>query len=260
MRILVTNDDGIHAPGLVTAERIARALSDDVWVVAPETDQSGVSHSLSLNDPLRLREISERHFAVKGTPTDCVIMAVKHILAGEPPDLVLSGVNRGQNVAEDITYSGTIAGAIEGTILGIKSIALSQAYGPESRHIVPYETAEAHGPGLIRTILEEGMRAGSLININFPNRSPGDVRGVQVTAQGRRDQEILTIDPRHDGRGNPYYWIAFVRNRQRVENGTDIWALSEGYISVTPLEINLTDEPMMTRLAAVFAGDRPPGG
>lgn len=260
MRILVTNDDGIHAPGLAAAERIARALSDDVWVVAPETDQSGVSHSLSLNDPLRLREISERHFAVKGTPTDCVIMAVKHILAGDPPDLVLSGVNRGQNVAEDVTYSGTIAGAIEGTILGIRSIALSQAYGPESRHLVPYETAEAHGPGLIRTILEEGIRPGSLININFPNRSPGDVRGVQVTAQGRRDQEILTIDPRHDGRGNPYYWIAFVRNRQRIENGTDIWALAEGYISVTPLEINLTDEPMMTRLAAVFAGDRPPGG
>ena len=206
------------------------------------------------------RLVALKRFAVKGTPTDCVIMAVKHILAGEPPDLVLSGVNRGQNVAEDVTYSGTIAGAIEGTILGIKSIALSQAYGPESRHLVPYETAEAHGPGLIRTILEEGMRAGSLININFPNRSPGDVRGVQVTAQGRRDQEILTIDPRHDGRGNPYYWIAFVRNRQRVENGTDIWALSEGYISVTPLEINLTDEPMMTRLAAVFAGDRPPGG
>ena len=129
MRILVTNDDGIHAPGLKVCEEIARALSDDVWVVAPETDNSGVSHSLSLNDPLRLREIGERHFAVKGTPTDCVIMAVRHIMADSRPDLVLSGVNRGPNVAEDVTYSGTVAGAMEGAVLGIPSIALSQAYG-----------------------------------------------------------------------------------------------------------------------------------
>ncbi|MEI8144336.1 MAG: 5'/3'-nucleotidase SurE [Alphaproteobacteria bacterium] len=259
MRILVTNDDGIHAEGLGVAERIARSLSDDVWVVAPESDQSGVSHSLSLNDPLRLREISERHFAVKGTPTDCVIMAVKHILRGEAPDLVLSGVNKGQNVAEDVTYSGTIAGAMEGTILGIRAIALSQSYGPETRKNVPFATAEAHGPGVVRTILEEGLAPGIVANVNFPNRAPGDVKGVQVTVQGRRDQEILTIDPRHDGRGNPYYWIAFVRRPQRIEHGTDIWALSEGYISVTPLRLDLTDVPSMTRLAAVFAGDRPPG-
>src|ERR1700675_517851 len=133
MRILCTNDDGIHAPGLKIVEEIARALSDDIWVVAPETDQSGVSHSLSLNDPLRLRPVGPRHFAVKGTPTDCVIMAVRHIIEGGAPDLVLAGVNRGQNVAEDVTYSGTIAGAIEGTILGIPSIALSQAYGLSTR-------------------------------------------------------------------------------------------------------------------------------
>ena len=128
MRILVTNDDGIHAPGLKVCEDIARALSDDVWVVAPETDNSGVSHSLSLNDPLRLREVGDKQFAVKGTPTDCVIMAVRHIMAENRPDLVLSGVNRGSNVAEDVTYSGTVAGAMEGAVLGISSIALSQAY------------------------------------------------------------------------------------------------------------------------------------
>src|ERR1700722_13757069 len=129
MRILLTNDDGIHADGLATLERIAAQLCDDVFVVAPESDQSGVAHSLSLNDPLRLRQISERRFAVKGTPTDCVIMGVRSILEGRNPDLVLSGVNRGHNVAEDVTYSGTIAGAMEGTILGIPSIALSQCYG-----------------------------------------------------------------------------------------------------------------------------------
>ena len=134
MRILVTNDDGIHAPGLGVAERIAAALSDDVWIVAPETDQSGVSHSLTLNDPLRLREVEARRFAIKGTPTDCVIMGLRHVLRDVRPDLVLSGVNRGQNVAEDVTYSGTVAGAMEGTILGVPSIALSQAYGPGGRN------------------------------------------------------------------------------------------------------------------------------
>ena len=141
MRILLTNDDGIHAPGLGVLEEIARALSDDVWVVAPETDQSGVSHSLSLNDPLRLREIDERHFAVKGTPTDCVIMGIRHILDEKGADLVLSGVNRGRNAAEDVTYSGTVAGAMEGTVLGIPSFALSQAYSFSTKSLPLWETA-----------------------------------------------------------------------------------------------------------------------
>src|SRR5918911_3846667 len=153
MRILVTNDDGIHAPGLGVLERIAATLSDDVWIVAPETDQSGVSHSLSLNDPLRLREIGERHYAVKGTPTDCVIMGVRHILEA-PPDLILSGVNRGQNVAEDVSYSGTVAGAIEGTVLGVASLALSQAYGPQTRAKPHWETALQYGPDVIRRVLK----------------------------------------------------------------------------------------------------------
>ena len=160
MRILCTNDDGIHAPGLKTLETIARQLSDDVWVVAPETDQSGVSHSLSLNDPLRLREISERHFAVKGTPTDCVIMGVRHLMHEHRPDLVLSGVNRGQNVAEDVSYSGTVAGAIEGTILGVPSIALSQAYGPAGGGRVKWHCAEAHAAGIVRKVLEARHRQG----------------------------------------------------------------------------------------------------
>src|SRR5436309_14530276 len=153
MRILITNDDGIHAPGLKACEEVARVLSDDVWIVAPESDQSGVSHSLSLNDPLRLRKVAERHFAVKGTPTDCVIMGVRHILKDGPPTLLLSGINRGQNVAEDVTYSGTIARAMEGTTLGVPSFALSQAYGLETRDTPRFETAIKHGPGLIRRVL-----------------------------------------------------------------------------------------------------------
>src|SRR6476659_3333049 len=165
MRILCTNDDGIHAAGLDTLEAIARQLSDDVWVVAPETDQSGVSHSLSLNDPLRLRELSDRHFAVKGTPTDCVIMGVRHLMHEHRPDLVLSGVNRGQNVAEDVSYSGTVAGAIEGTILGVPSIALSQAYGPGGRNAVKWQCAQAHAAGIVRKVLDLGIEKGCLVTV-----------------------------------------------------------------------------------------------
>src|SRR6516225_9924229 len=157
MRILITNDDGIHARGLAVLEEIARALSGDVWVVAPETDQSGVSHSLSLNDPLRLREIGPRHFAVKGTPTDCVIIGTRYVIPDGKPDLVLSGVNKGRNVGEDVVYSGTIAGALEGTILGIPSFALSQEFGTDTRQKLPWDTALKHGPGIIRKIMENGV-------------------------------------------------------------------------------------------------------
>src|SRR6266516_4882444 len=181
MRILLTNDDGIHAPGLGVLEEIARALSEDLWVVAPEFDQSGVSHSLSLNDPLRLREVSPRHYAVKGTPTDCV----------------LSGVNRGQNAAEDVTYSGTIAGAMEGTILGIPSMALSQAYGPLTRERPNWDTAIHHAPDLIRRVLAAAMPRDVLVNINFPDCAPDEVKGIAITMQGKRDQDLLRIDARH---------------------------------------------------------------
>src|SRR5579871_1776395 len=157
MRVLCTNDDGINAPGLKVVEEIARALSNDVWIVAPELDQSGVSHSLSLNDPLRLREIGPRHFAVKGTPTDCVIMASRYIMPEGRPDLVLSGVNRGRNAAEDVTYSGTVAGAIEGTVLGIPSFALSQAFTAATRKDPHWATARQFGPDLIRRVLADGM-------------------------------------------------------------------------------------------------------
>lgn len=252
MRILVTNDDGIHAPGLDACARIARALSDDVWVVAPEFDQSGVSHSLSLSDPLRLRQVEERRFAVKGTPTDCVIMAVRHILTDRKPDLVLSGVNRGQNVAEDVGYSGTVAGAIEGTVLGIPSMALSQAYGFDTKNAPPYTVAEHFGPGVVRTLLEEGLPPGILVNINFPNRPIDEVAGIAVTAQGTRNQDLLRIDQRNDGRGNPYYWIAFEKRRFETVNGSDLHALDQGRISVTPLRLDMTDEPMMTKLAQRF--------
>lgn len=252
MRILVTNDDGIYAPGLEVCENIARALSDDVWVVAPESDQSGVAHSLSLNDPLRLREVSDRHFAVRGTPTDCVIMGVRHIMK-EPPDLVLSGVNRGRNAAEDVTYSGTVAGAMEGTVLNIPSFALSQSFSAASKGNPHWKTAMTFAPDIVKRVLAEGMPRDVLVNINFPDCAPNAVQGIAVTSQGKRDQELLRIDPRYDGRGNPYYWIAFSRAVPATSrSGTDMSALAENRISVTPLRLDLTDEPFMTTLAGLF--------
>ncbi len=251
MRILVTNDDGIHAEGLDVCVRIAQALTDDVWVVAPETDQSGVAHSLSLNDPLRLREVGERRFAVKGTPTDCVIMALRHIME-EKPALVLSGVNRGQNAAEDVTYSGTVAGAIEGTILGVPSIALSQAYGPAGRNAIHWNCAEAHGPAIVRKVLEAGIDPGILVNVNFPDCAPDQVQGTAVAMQGRRSADFLRIEPRADGRGNAYFWVGFARGKFDLGHGTDLLALSEKKISVTPLRLDMTDEPTLTRFAGLF--------
>ena len=184
MRILVTNDDGINAEGLDVCADIGRALSDDVWIVAPEFDQSGVSHSLSLNDPLRLRAIGERRFAVKGTPTDCVIMGAKHILKDRPPDLVLSGVNRGRNAGEDVIYSGTVAGAVEATILGIPSLALSQAYKSRSEQPPYWDTAVKYGPDIIRRALAAGIPRDVLINVNFPDCAPGDVQGHRGVGAG----------------------------------------------------------------------------
>ncbi len=252
MRILITNDDGIHAPGLNACEEIARELSDEVWIVAPESDQSGVSHSLSLNDPLRLREVGERHFAVKGTPTDCVIMGVRHIMPAVP-DVVLSGVNRGRNCAEDVTYSGTVAGAMEGTVLGIPSFALSQAYTFSTKRTPQWVTATRHAPDLIRRVLDAGMPRDVLVNINFPDCPPDDVAGVAVAVQGKRDQELLRIEPRHDGRGNPYYWIAFGRGGiAGARAGSDLAALNENRIAVTALRLDLTDEGFTTRLAELF--------
>ncbi|MFE1602690.1 5'/3'-nucleotidase SurE [Methylobacterium sp. ID0610] len=253
MRILVTNDDGIHAPGLKVLEEIARELSDDVWVVAPETDQSGVSHSLSLNDPLRLRRVEDNRYAVKGTPSDCVIMGIRHILKDHGPDLVLSGVNRGQNVAEDVTYSGTVAGAMEGTILGVRSIALSQAYGAGGRANVKWHTAAHHGARTVRRILEAGIEPGILVNVNFPDCEPEAVEGIAVVTQGMRNQQLLAIDERLDGRGNPYFWLAFAKARFEPGHGTDLKAIAENRISVTPLRLDLTDEPTLTRFAQALA-------
>jgi len=252
MRILLTNDDGIHAEGIECLERVAKTLSDDVWVVAPETDQSGFSHSLSLSEPLRLRKLDERHFAVRGTPTDCVIMGVRKVLP-EPPDLILSGINSGTNVADDVTYSGTVAGAMEGTLLGIRAVALSQAYvHHEEGRRVPWETAEAHAPALLKRLIDTKLPRGVFLNVNFPNCAPDEVEGTRVTAQGKLAYN-LAIDERRDGRGFPYFWLRFGREAEDTSDGTDLHAVQHRLVSVTPLKLDLTAHETRAELAKALS-------
>lgn len=254
LRILLSNDDGIHAPGLASLEKIAHSLSDDVWVVAPETEESGASRKLTLTTPLRVREVSRQKFAVQGTPTDCVLMGVRQLLKSHPPDLILSGVNRGANIADDVTYSGTIAAAMEGTALGIPSIALSQAYSfDEGRH-VRWGCCEHYGAPIIRRLLELGWPKDVLININFPDREAGQVARVEVTSQGKRDQSLTNILERVDGRGNPYFWLGFSRVLSNPPEGTDLRAIYDGRISITPLHLNLTEERARVALSAQISG------
>lgn len=250
MRILVTNDDGIHAPGLKVAEAIAKKLSKDITVVAPDYEQSGASHSLTLTLPLRLRKLNARKFAVRGTPTDCVMMAVHEIMKGKKPDLIISGVNRGSNLGEDVTYSGTVAAAMEGTLLGIPSIALSQKINPG--HPVKWATGEQHAPGLIRKLLKTGWPRGVLINVNFPDVVADAVAGVQVVMQGQRDLTDLVLDHRIDARDVPYYWIGFRRQNGKPKRGTDLRSVDEGYIAVTPLQLNLTHGASLKALRAAL--------
>ena len=254
LRILISNDDGIHAPGLEAAERIAHQISDDVWVVAPETEQSGASHSLTLTLPLRLRRIGPKRFAIQGTPTDCVMMAVLHLMKDGKPDLVLSGVNRGYNVADDVTYSGTVAAAMEGTALGIPSIAMSQSCGDLDELSPPWACAEAHAPALIKRLIDVEWPQGVLLNINFPDLPPEQVTHVAVTTQGTRDQSMLRVDERVDARGQTYFWIGFKRLFKDPETGTDLHAIAQGRISVTPLHLNLTEMRQHERLAKFVDG------
>ena len=257
MRILLTNDDGIHADGLAALERIAEQLSDDVWVCAPEYEQSGMSRALTLAEPIRVREVAPRRFATTGTPTDCVMLGVNDLLEGKRPDLVLSGVNRGANLAEDVTMSGTVAGAIEAMALGVPGIALSQMGGYEPMD--PYfETAEAFAPGIIRRLVEVGWPDDVIMNVNFPNRPPSQVTEVEVTRQGFRDTHIRMAEKRTDLRGRDYYWIGFRQQPSKPADGTDLRALYDGKISVTPLHIDLTHDVTVHRLQGLVGG-APPG-
>ncbi len=255
MRILLTNDDGIHADGLEALERIAAKLTDDVWVCAPEYEQSGASRALTLAEPIRVRQLSERRFATTGTPTDCVMLGVNDLIVGAKPDLVLSGVNRGANLAEDVTMSGTVAGAIEGMALGIPSMALSQMGFYEEG--TSFEASETFAPGIIKRLIELGWPRDVVLNLNFPNGDVSRISEVEVTRQGFRDVHIRHNEKRTDLRGREYYWVGFQAMRSNPPEGTDLRALYEGRISVTPLHIDLTHQPTVHDLKGRLGGTPP---
>jgi 5'-nucleotidase len=253
MRILLTNDDGINATGFGALQQIAAALSDEVWCVAPESDQSGTAHSLTLHEPLRCRKLNERMFSVRGTPTDCAIMAV-HNLMPQKPDLVLSGVNHGENAGGDVTYSGTIAGAIEGTLLGVPSIALSLSLGGRKPSTGHWDTPIAHAPALIKRLIAAGWPDNVLMNLNFPDRSPTETLPAIVTRQSVHEDTLWNIQDRTDGRGQPYFWVGYEGRDKDAPEGTDIWAIQHGHISVTPLHLDLTHDATLAALKQQLRG------
>lgn len=258
MRILLTNDDGIHAPGFAVLESIASKMADEVWAVAPAEEQSGAGHSLTLSRPIRLRKHGDRRFSVSGTPTDAVMMALAHVMKDHPPDLILSGVNRGANLAEDVTYSGTVSAAMEGALAGVRSIALSQVYAKEGLgDEVPFAAAEAWAERVLRPLMDAPFRPGTLVNVNFPALAPGSVKGIRVCRQGIRDYGRLRIIERTDPRGYRYYWFGLAPTVETPGHVTDLEVVADGYIAVTPLYLDLTHEPGLDLLSGRFESPTP---
>jgi 5'-nucleotidase len=249
VRILISNDDGIDAPGLKVLERVAHALTDDVWVVAPETEQSAVAHSLTIRRPLRIRQLSERRFAVDGTPTDSVLLGIRHVLKDKRPNLVLSGINRGGNLGDDVTYSGTVAAAMEGTLLGVPSMAFSQMLTND--HPVKWSTGEHWAGEIIRRATAVGWPRNVLLNVNFPDVTHGRVTGIETVRQGKRklgDELSERIDPR----GETYFWVGGQRTEDAGLPGTDLEAVCRGAVSVTPLCVDFTHARAMVALEQAF--------
>uniref|UniRef100_UPI0035CA0375 5'/3'-nucleotidase SurE n=1 Tax=uncultured Sphingomonas sp. TaxID=158754 RepID=UPI0035CA0375 len=253
MRILLTNDDGYHAPGLKILEAIAARFSDDVWIVAPAEEQSGAGHSLTLSRPIRVRRHAEKRFAVAGTPTDAVMMALAKIMADHKPDLILSGVNRGANLAEDVTYSGTVSAAMEGALAGVRSIALSQVYDRQGMgDAVPFDVAAAWGERVLRPLLDTPLAPRTLLNINFPAVPVDAVRGVRIAQQGLRDYGRLQIVTNRDPRGYEYHWFALAGTVETPAHATDLEAVADGYVAVTPLHLDLTHRPSLAMLETLY--------
>jgi 5'-nucleotidase len=252
MRILLTNDDGIHAPGLKVLADIARQFSDDIWICAPSEEQSGAGHSLTLTRPVRLNSLDERRFAVTGTPTDSVMMALRTVMP-EAPDIILSGVNRGANLGDDITYSGTVSAAIEGALAGIRSIAFSQVYAREGMgDEVPFGAAREWGPKVLAKLLDAPMAERTLININFPALAPDAVKGIRVVRQGFHDYSRGSIVEGRDPRGYRYFWFGLDPIEHTLDHGTDLEAIDDGYVAVTPLQLDLTHYSTIGILAERF--------
>ncbi|WP_425043760.1 5'/3'-nucleotidase SurE [Primorskyibacter sp. S87] len=259
MRILITNDDGINAPGLEALHRIASDLAGtqgEVWTVAPAFEQSGVGHCISYTHPMLFSELGHRRFAAEGSPADCVLVGLHEVLKDAPPDLILSGVNRGNNSAENALYSGTLGGAMEGALQGIPSIALSQYFGPANyKADAPFDTAVLHGPDLIRKILSATPRDDAdyrlFYNVNFPPVLPHDVRGARVAPQGFRRGSCFSAEPHFSPSGKRFMWIKGGNQHVDTEPGSDAAVNLEGYISVTPMRADLTCHATLEALKAI---------
>jgi 5'-nucleotidase len=247
-RVLLTNDDGIEAPGIALLEKLIAPLVKEVWLVAPRYEQSATSHALTIHSPLRVHHMDERRKAVAGTPTDSVLLALRHIMP-EPPDLVLSGINSGGNIGGDVLYSGTVGAAMEAALCGVRSIAFSLNKTP--RGPARWATAEAHLVPVLQHVLTADWRSDVIVNVNFPDVDPDDVRGVQLVAQGRRKPGGRLQDG-VDPRGNPYVWVSTEREQAYHTPGTDEDLIEEGWITVTPLTADLTCQNTMQTLSHLW--------
>lgn len=252
-RILISNDDGVEAEGIRLLEEIARTLSDDVWVVAPAQEQSGAGHSLSLHKPLRVKQVGERRFSVDGTPTDAVLVGVMEVLKDKRPDLMLSGINRGSNLAEDVTYSGTVSAAMEATLLEIPSIAFSnQKFTNPLRDEIHWDVPLKYTAEIIQKIAKMGIPRDRLMNVNFPGLPMDEVLGIKVCPQGRRKLDD-NLHRRTDPQGRPYIWIG----GQRTEGlhdfpESDFEQVNQGYVTITPLSLDMTDFVLLESLHTMF--------
>ena len=245
-RILLTNDDGIDAPGLAVLEEIARELAREIWIVAPAEDPSGTSHSLSLHAPLRAHPTGERRYAVTGTPGDCVALAIGELMGGELPELILSGINRGANLGTETVFSGTVGAARTGMLLGIPSIALSQAF--RDRNNVPWDVAHQHAAGAVRRVVEAGWARDACININFPAISPSDVKPLKATRQGAGLIRGVDVVSGRDPREVAYHWLKLKRASNNDAEDTETGALEAGHITATPLKFERTHERALAEL------------
>ncbi|MBL6616264.1 MAG: 5'/3'-nucleotidase SurE, partial [Reyranella sp.] len=250
-RVLLVNDDGIHAAGILLLEELVRQYTDDVWVVAPAEERSGASHAISLTTPVRMRQLGERKFAVYGTPTDCVLLGYWHVLKDQPPTVLISGINHGENLAEDVTYSGTASAAMEGALLGMRSIAMSQVYhihGGQPR----WDTARQHGAAVLGPLLTCPWEPGVFVNVNFPDVAPDQVSGIRLTTQGQRMPGSFKPIARIDGRNVPYYWIKIEYDPGAPVADTDLDAMRHHAVSVTPMHIDLTAHRFNKTLQSAF--------